>query len=88
MFDRAVDLIHQIATQAWTAIITVVIIGGGLVGVWYLMQALGGSFMGAQQLVVRAIIGIVLLFIVIGIGFVLIPQLVGWLMAQRPAPPF
>lgn len=87
-FDKVLEKITELARDAWGFGVGVLIILAMLVGLYYVIQGVGGSASGSGGMTAKAIIGIVGIVVAVLIAFLLLPELGKMLQENKPEAPF
>lgn len=88
VFSEAESQITEIARQAWTFLITLIVIVAMLGGGYYVLQGTAGAAFGGSRMTAAAIIGGIGIILAVLVVFFLLPELGRILNSAKPQPPF
>jgi hypothetical protein len=81
-------VIRQWGGYIFVLLTDIVIVAVAIVGIYKCLQGVTGGFLGMNGQTGAAIIGLVTIFLIVVLTFVVLPQIVKYLESIRPAVPF
>ena len=88
MFDPAMQQITRLAREVWAFLAGLIVVVALLGGLYNVLQGAGGAAFGGSRMVSIAVMGVLGLFLLAILGFVVLPALGGMLQSLIPPPPF
>lgn len=88
MFQAISDVILSISREAWGFMTGILLVVASLGGLFYILQGTAGAAFGGTRMTANAVLGTVGIFILVLVGFLLIPELTKTTSTFVPAAPF
>lgn len=88
MFDAVLEVVANLARDAWGFIAGLIIIVALLGALFYVLQGAAGATFGGSKMTSAAIIGAVAIIVLVLFAFLVIPKMGEVLRNMKPSAPF